>query len=306
MQFTIIFTVISFFNFIYAAPIGYLGARDSALSGTRIGRGTFFGVGLGACGWHNTDSDFIVALNQPLFERFGNNAICSKIVNIRAANKPNSPTVRATIVDECPGCGSGDLDMSPTLFKKFASLDQGIVKISWEITDEVDGSKGKSVSQSGGGGGGNNNGSKGSNNDSNTTKNDGSTQTFKTINHKTIGGHTIQTHPTQTHSSTNAPQHTPVLSGKHPRCEDGALRRRRLRARVNQDKIDSALSIVLSCPVHEHTDTPCTFHVLSIIGTDHSAVWHYLLLRVVQQRPQPTRLTLAIKLQDQNYFPRIW
>jgi hypothetical protein len=45
----------------------------------------------------------------------------------------------ATVVDTCPGCKYGDLDMSPALFQHFNDLGVGRFKISWswELADET-------------------------------------------------------------------------------------------------------------------------------------------------------------------------
>ncbi|EIM85072.1 riboflavin-aldehyde forming enzyme [Stereum hirsutum FP-91666 SS1] len=94
---------------------------------SKSGRGTFFAVGLGACGNTNSDSDHIVALATADYD---NGAHCGKKISITA----NGKTSTATVEDECPGCSSGDLDMSPSLFDKFANEDVGVVKVTWKYT----------------------------------------------------------------------------------------------------------------------------------------------------------------------------
>lgn len=61
------------------------------------GKATFYATGLGACGKTNTDSDFIVALNQPQYEA---NKWCFKSITVSYGGKSHE----AQIVDECPGC----------------------------------------------------------------------------------------------------------------------------------------------------------------------------------------------------------
>ncbi|KAI9262087.1 RlpA-like double-psi beta-barrel-protein domain-containing protein-containing protein, partial [Sporodiniella umbellata] len=86
--------------------------------------------GLGSCGWDNSSSDMIVALNH---EQMGNgensnkNPKCGKYINVKGPNG----SVRVKVVDTCPGCSSGDLDLSPSAFAKIAKLDQGRVSVSW-------------------------------------------------------------------------------------------------------------------------------------------------------------------------------
>ncbi|TFY51308.1 hypothetical protein EVG20_g11062, partial [Dentipellis fragilis] len=97
-------------------------------------RFTFYDVGLGACGKTNVPSDFIVALNTPQFTANGNGypgPECFKMISISYGGK----TTSAQIMDECPGCPYGGLDMSRGLFDFFASEDLGVLQGSWEFTD---------------------------------------------------------------------------------------------------------------------------------------------------------------------------
>jgi len=87
-------------------------------------RFTFFQPGLGACGKQSSARDFIVALNSA---QFGGGSDCFKEITITA----NGKTCGATIMDECPSCPHGALDMSPALFNFFASESVGVVFGSW-------------------------------------------------------------------------------------------------------------------------------------------------------------------------------
>ncbi len=40
--------------------------------------------------------------------------------------------VRVTIVDMCPACGWGSLDLSPAAFSQIADMAQGRVHITWD------------------------------------------------------------------------------------------------------------------------------------------------------------------------------
>lgn len=82
--------------------------------------------GLGACGQYSSDSDFIVALNAPQYGSGYPGPECFKQVQISA----NGKTATATIMDLCPGCGYGDLDMSPALFNHFADPSVGVFQVS--------------------------------------------------------------------------------------------------------------------------------------------------------------------------------
>ncbi|KAH9853708.1 RlpA-like double-psi beta-barrel-protein domain-containing protein-containing protein [Lenzites betulinus] len=96
---------------------------------THSGRGTFFNVGLGACGKHNVDSDHIVAISSSIFGSGGN---CEQFMEI--TNTKNGKKAFGLVRDSCPGCGPGDVDMSPSLFQALgATLDEGVVSVSWHF-----------------------------------------------------------------------------------------------------------------------------------------------------------------------------
>ncbi|KAH9453877.1 hypothetical protein Pst134EB_013979 [Puccinia striiformis f. sp. tritici] len=96
--------------------------------GNFAGRSTFYDPGLGACGNYNGPGDFIVALNA---NQFTANKWCGKKIKIFFGGK----NTIATIVDECPGCPTNGLDMSPSLFEFFASKDVGVFYMSWSLVD---------------------------------------------------------------------------------------------------------------------------------------------------------------------------
>lgn len=77
------------------------------------GQGTFYDLEthVGLCGKQRKNTEFVAALNS---EQMGsakrNNPNCGKNVEITG---PNGKSVKATIVDDCKSCKSGDLDLSP-------------------------------------------------------------------------------------------------------------------------------------------------------------------------------------------------
>ncbi|KAI0848032.1 RlpA-like double-psi beta-barrel-protein domain-containing protein-containing protein [Daldinia vernicosa] len=83
---------------------------------------TYYAPGLGACGNVNTESDAVVAVSS---SQDGN---CGRTINISY----NGKTASATIVDECPGCPVGSIDVSPVVFEQLESLDAGRVQVTWE------------------------------------------------------------------------------------------------------------------------------------------------------------------------------
>lgn len=126
--FAAVLSVLGSASMVAAAP-----APLEARAETFTGKATYYAVGLGACGNTNSDSEMVVALNSAQYQAI-NGAECGKSLSI--TNPSNGKTASATVVDMCPGCAHGSLDMSPTLFQQLASggLDEGVFSISWSFT----------------------------------------------------------------------------------------------------------------------------------------------------------------------------
>lgn len=92
------------------------------------GRATFYDVGLGACGRHNSPADFVVALNS---KQWDDGKHCGRQMVIRY----NGKQAWATVMDESPGSPDKGLDMSRGLFNFFASEDKGVLTVEWEWAD---------------------------------------------------------------------------------------------------------------------------------------------------------------------------
>ncbi|KAF8952839.1 hypothetical protein BGZ52_003469 [Haplosporangium bisporale] len=89
---------------------------------------------MGACEFPfiNSVHDMIAALNKPDFGSFPramNSPACGQCIRVTGPNG----TVDVQIVDMCPGCKSGDVDLTPGAFSKIAHLDTGRVNISWQV-----------------------------------------------------------------------------------------------------------------------------------------------------------------------------
>ncbi|CAF0852381.1 unnamed protein product [Rotaria sordida] len=83
----------------------------------------------------HSDSEYIAALNSAQFDPHtpnGNpnrNSLCNKLANV--VGPKGSVTVK--IVDKCPGCHYGDLDLSEPAFKVvIGDLDIGRGQITWK------------------------------------------------------------------------------------------------------------------------------------------------------------------------------
>lgn len=114
---------------------------DTAGDGPFDGNATWFYTGLGACGWTNTSSDYIVAVSENLFDTWpgyagtnsNDNPICGHQVSIVYGDQ----TVVAQVVDRCTTCGERSLDLSEGAFEGLVpgGLDVGIVAMTWSWLD---------------------------------------------------------------------------------------------------------------------------------------------------------------------------
>ncbi|EKC98822.1 hypothetical protein A1Q2_06869 [Trichosporon asahii var. asahii CBS 8904] len=92
---------------------------------------TYYDVGLGACGNYNSDSEWVVAMNHVEWD---GGSHCGRMVQITANT---GKTATARIVDLCPGCGVGSLDLSRPVFEAISNdgLTPGVIPISWQFAD---------------------------------------------------------------------------------------------------------------------------------------------------------------------------
>ncbi|KAF8758375.1 hypothetical protein RHS01_02732 [Rhizoctonia solani] len=98
------------------------------------GTATYYQTGMGACGQYNNPGDFIVALNSAQYGGGYPGPNCFKGINICGKGKCHY----ATIVDECPTCSHGSLDLSQGLFEFFAPTSDGVFQMTWSFADGGD------------------------------------------------------------------------------------------------------------------------------------------------------------------------
>jgi expansin len=84
-------------------------------------------TGAGACSFDPTPNDLMVAAMNA--DEYNTAAICGAYVYVIGSK--GAVTVR--IVDLCPGCKAGDLDLSQEAFGQIADLPQGRVSITWQV-----------------------------------------------------------------------------------------------------------------------------------------------------------------------------
>ena len=74
------------------------------------GEGTFYDVGLGSCGFTNSNGEMVAALAvADMGEQSNGNPNCGRTICVNGK-------VEVKAVDKCMGCVAGDVDLSPTAF----------------------------------------------------------------------------------------------------------------------------------------------------------------------------------------------
>jgi expansin (peptidoglycan-binding protein) len=98
------------------------------------GDGTYYDAdGSGNCGFDPTGDLMVGAMNH---EDYAASAACGACAHLEGP----SGEVTVRIVDQCPGCAAGDIDLSPDAFAKIADLSLGRVSIQWTyVPCEVEG-----------------------------------------------------------------------------------------------------------------------------------------------------------------------
>ncbi|OQV15016.1 hypothetical protein BV898_10776 [Hypsibius exemplaris] len=102
-------------------------------SSAYTGDGTYYNVGMGACGRVNSDSELVAAVSTTVYGRYANPnnaAICGQCALVQHGHRKR---VKVTIVDKCMGCKSDDIDLSPTAFAQLADHALGRIPVSWRI-----------------------------------------------------------------------------------------------------------------------------------------------------------------------------
>jgi len=96
------------------------------LGQTQQGIATFYdATGAGNCSFDPSPGDLMVAaMNAP---QYANSAVCGECVKVEGP----SGSVVVRIVDQCPDCGTGHLDLSREAFALIADPKLGRVNIQW-------------------------------------------------------------------------------------------------------------------------------------------------------------------------------
>ncbi|RLN63115.1 hypothetical protein BBP00_00004312 [Phytophthora kernoviae] len=88
----------------------------------------------------STASTNYVALNQEQWDNLGNCGRCIEVSCIDDQCTAKNKTAVVQVLDRCPECKSGDLDLSPTVYKEITGLDPNRLKVRWRFVDCPEGS----------------------------------------------------------------------------------------------------------------------------------------------------------------------
>ena len=100
---------------------------------------TYYDPALGACGLINDGSDSIVSVSHIIFDAVSvgsnpnANPLCGKKIRARRDGK----SIDLKVVDRCTGCQSTDIDVTRSVFKALASIDEGRVGVEWSWLEDV-------------------------------------------------------------------------------------------------------------------------------------------------------------------------
>jgi expansin (peptidoglycan-binding protein) len=113
------------------APVG---PTCTAPPAAATGQATYYNAdGTGSCSFDASTDFHVAAMNAT---DYGNADWCGACVQVTG---PSGSTV-VRIVDKCPGCAKGDLDLSQTAFGELAPLSAGRIAITWhEVACDVTG-----------------------------------------------------------------------------------------------------------------------------------------------------------------------
>ncbi len=114
---------------------GMVGGACLAAPADETGDGTYYDAdGTGNCSFDATTDFHVAAMNKP---DYGDAEWCGACLQVTG---PGGTSTIVRVVDSCPGCAHGDLDLSQTAFAELAPLSAGRIAITWhEVACDVTG-----------------------------------------------------------------------------------------------------------------------------------------------------------------------
>ncbi len=107
---------------------GASGAGRIQYGRTYTGHATFYAAtGAGNCSYEASADLMVGAMNQ---QDYDNSRACGAYL---AVTGPTGTTIRIKVVDRCPECPPGAIDLSREAFTKLAPASAGLIQISWKL-----------------------------------------------------------------------------------------------------------------------------------------------------------------------------
>ena len=116
-------------------PDGAVGGTCEASPAAETGDATYYDAdGTGNCSFDASSDFHVAAMNKA---DYGNADWCGACIQV---DGPNNTHTVVRVVDSCPGCAKGDLDLSQTAFKELSPLSAGRISVTWhEVACDVAG-----------------------------------------------------------------------------------------------------------------------------------------------------------------------
>ena len=114
---------------------GMVGGACTAAPADETGQGTYYNAdGTGNCSFDASTDFHVAAMNAA---DYGDAVWCGACLQVTG---PSGTSTIVRVVDQCPGCAHGDLDLSQTAFGELAPLSAGRIAITWhEVACDVTG-----------------------------------------------------------------------------------------------------------------------------------------------------------------------
>jgi expansin (peptidoglycan-binding protein) len=111
-----------------ATTVGSAGTGRIQFGHTYSGVATFYGAtGAGNCSFEASSDLMVGAMNQ---QDYGNSQACGAFL---AVTGPTGTTIKIRVVDRCPECPPGAIDLSAQAFAKLAAPSAGRIRITWHL-----------------------------------------------------------------------------------------------------------------------------------------------------------------------------
>ncbi|KAK5952632.1 hypothetical protein OHC33_006224 [Knufia fluminis] len=100
---------------------------------------TYYDPALGACGMTNNAGDAIAAVSHVIFDavKVGTNPNANPLCGKKIRATKGGKSIDLTVVDRCTGCQPKDIDVTRSVFKDLANIDEGRVPVEWSWLEDV-------------------------------------------------------------------------------------------------------------------------------------------------------------------------